>query len=77
MENPEVSCDDELPLSHIVDEEDFRSYCANEQVWSKERVSITERGDSSSGYSGIGVVLKRSGDFEADGNCIACGTSEG
>lgn len=36
MENPEVSCDDELPLSHIVDEEDFRSYCANEQVWSKE-----------------------------------------
>ncbi|KAG5404844.1 hypothetical protein IGI04_010963 [Brassica rapa subsp. trilocularis] len=35
MENPEVSCDDELPLSHIVDEEDFRSYCANEQVQKK------------------------------------------
>ncbi|CAN7056000.1 unnamed protein product [Brassica oleracea var. botrytis] len=66
MENPEVSCDDddELPLSHIVDVEDFRSYCADEQVWSKERVSITERGDSSSGYSGIGVILKRSGNFE-------------
>lgn len=27
-------------------------------------VSITERGDSSSGYSGIGVILKRSGNFE-------------
>ncbi|KAH0933255.1 hypothetical protein HID58_010372 [Brassica napus] len=65
MENPEVSCDDELPLSHIVDEEDFRSYCANEQVWSKERVSITERGDSSSGYSGIGVVQKKL-DFYAE-----------
>ncbi|KAG2255916.1 hypothetical protein Bca52824_075210 [Brassica carinata] len=92
MENPEVSCDDddELPLSHIVDVEDFRSYCADEQVWSKETedeeeeeeekrdelgdefsvklffkgVSITERGDSSSGYSGIGVILKRSGNFE-------------
>lgn len=27
-------------------------------------VSISERGDSSSGYSGIGVLLERSGDFE-------------
>lgn len=27
-------------------------------------VSISERGDSGSGYSGIGVVLERSGDFE-------------
>ncbi|KAL0753853.1 hypothetical protein Bca101_091521 [Brassica carinata] len=85
MENPEVSCDDddELPLSHIVDVEDFRSYCADEQDEEEEEeekrdelgdefsvklffkgVSITERGDSSSGYSGIGVILKRSGNFE-------------
>ncbi|CAN7008398.1 unnamed protein product [Brassica rapa subsp. trilocularis] len=40
MENPEVSCDDELPLSHIVDEEDFRSYCANEQKSSEEKIEI-------------------------------------
>ncbi|KAF8107626.1 hypothetical protein N665_0119s0087 [Sinapis alba] len=97
METQEVSCDvaDELPLNHIVDEEDFRSCCGDEQVWLKESddtakvaevdkeeekrdelddefsvklffkgVSITERGDSDSGYSGIGVVLERSGDFE-------------
>ncbi|XP_018478584.2 E3 ubiquitin-protein ligase RSL1 [Raphanus sativus] len=95
MENREVSCDDdELPLNHIVDEEDFRSCCGDEQVSLKESddntskvaeeeeekrdeldyefsvklffkgVSVTERGDSSSGCSGIGVVLERLGDFE-------------
>lgn len=92
MENQEASsCDDELPLNHIGDEEDFRSCCGDEEVWFKESddftvkgavleelkkddefsvkmffkgVSISERGDSGSGYSGIGVVLERSGDFE-------------
>ncbi|VVB12390.1 unnamed protein product [Arabis nemorensis] len=91
----EASCDDELPLNHIGDEEDFRSCCGDEEVWFKEiddftakvavleelkkdevvddefsvkmffkGVAISERGDSGSGFSGIGVVLERSGDFE-------------
>lgn len=89
MEYQEVSCDDELPLNHIGDEEDFRSCCGDEEVWLKESddtakvvddekkdevddefsvkmffkgVSISETEDS--GYSGIGVVLERSGEFE-------------
>ncbi|CAN6913242.1 unnamed protein product [Brassica oleracea] len=93
MENQEVSCgDDELPLNHIGDEEDFRSCCGDEEVWLKESddtakvpdeeenkdelddefsvkmffkgVSLSERGDSGSGYSGIGVVFERSGGSE-------------
>ncbi|KAH0935257.1 hypothetical protein HID58_012374 [Brassica napus] len=37
MENQKVSChDDELSLNHIVDEEDFRSCCGDEQLWLKE-----------------------------------------
>lgn len=93
MENQEVSCgDDELPLNHVGDEEDFRSCCGDEEVWLKESddtakvadeeenkdelvdefsvkmffkgVSLSERGDLSSGYSGIGVVLERSGGSE-------------
>ncbi|KAF3592214.1 hypothetical protein DY000_02026928 [Brassica cretica] len=68
MENQEVSCDvddDELSLNHIVDEEDFRSCCGDDEQMFFKGVSITERGDSSSGHSGIGVVLERSGeDFE-------------
>lgn len=93
MENEEVSCEcEELPLSHIGDEEEFRSCCGDEEVWLKESddsakvaeeeekkdelddefsvkmffkgVSISQRGDSGLGYSGIGVVLERSGDFE-------------
>ncbi|CAF2130412.1 unnamed protein product [Brassica napus] len=59
MENQKVSChDDELSLNHIVDEEDFRSCCGDEQLWLKETDDNTaKRGDSSSGHSGIGVVL--------------------
>ncbi|CAH2078508.1 unnamed protein product, partial [Thlaspi arvense] len=92
MENQEASCEDELPLNHVGDEEEFRSCCGDEEVWLKESddtakvaeeeekkdelddefsvkmffkgVSISERGDSGLGYSGIGVVLERSGDFE-------------
>ncbi|CAF2025528.1 unnamed protein product [Brassica napus] len=57
MENQEVSCDvddDELSLNHIVDEEDFRSCCGDDEQMFFKGVSITERGDSSSGHSGIG-----------------------
>ncbi|ESQ55394.1 hypothetical protein EUTSA_v10024888mg [Eutrema salsugineum] len=91
MENQDSSSDDELPLNHTGDEEEFRSCCGDEEVWLKDSddtakvaeeekkdepidefsvkmffkgVSISERGDSGSGYSGIGVVLERPGDFE-------------
>ncbi|KAH0854304.1 hypothetical protein HID58_078935 [Brassica napus] len=45
----EVSCDvddDELSLNHIVDEEDFRSCCGDDEQMFFKGVSITERGDS-------------------------------
>ncbi|RIA04003.1 hypothetical protein BRARA_K01775 [Brassica rapa] len=84
MENQKVSChDDELSLNHIVDEEDFRSCCGDEQLWLKETddntakvekrdelddefsvrlffkgVSITERGDSSSGQEKIFELIQ-------------------
>ncbi|CAN8325292.1 unnamed protein product [Cochlearia groenlandica] len=96
MESQETSCDDEMPLNHMGEEEEFSSCCGDEEVWLKgsddaakvvaeeekeeeildeleddfsvkmffKGVSISERGDSVSGYSGIGVVLERSGGFE-------------